>query len=101
MQSMSRLSMSWLSMPLPRVIRRVLILWLSPERIAQDPDDPSTYYLATANDGVYRITDRRLTGRYDGSNAPLEDHYGWRVYDLSFDRSGNLWMGSTSEGGDA
>lgn len=74
---------------------------LSPERIAQDPDDPSTYYLATANDGVYRITDRRLTGRYDGSNAPLEDHYGWRVYDLSFDRNGNLWMGSTSEGGDA
>lgn len=74
---------------------------LSPERIAQDPDDASTYYLATANDGVYRVTDRRLTGRYDGSNAPLEDLYGWRVYDLSIDGGGNLWMGSTSEGGSA
>lgn len=74
---------------------------LSPERIVQDPDDPLTYYLATANDGVYRVTDRRLTGRYDGSNAPLEDLYGWRVYDLSIDGGGNLWMGSTSEGGSA
>lgn len=74
---------------------------LSPERIAQDPDDPETYYLATANDGVYRITGRHLTGRYNGANAPLTDLYGWRVYDLAIDRGGNLWMGSASESGDA
>ncbi len=74
---------------------------LSPERIAQDPDDPETYYLATANDGVYRITGRQLTGRYNGANAPLTDLYGWRVYDLAIDRGGNLWMGSSSENGDA
>lgn len=74
---------------------------LSPERIAQDPDDPDTYFLATANDGVYRITGRQLTGRFNDSNSPLADLYGWRVYDLVFDRGGNLWMGSTSEGGSA
>ncbi len=67
---------------------------VSPEKLAEDPDDPSVYWLCTANDGLLRITDGQLSGRYDESNAPFVPEWGCRVYDVSFDRGGNMWVAS-------
>lgn len=66
---------------------------LAPTRLAEDPDDESTYYLATANDGVLKISDGKLVGRYDCSNSPMvEKSVGTRVFDVAFDKDGNLWV---------
>lgn len=76
---------------------------VSPTRLAEDPDDPSVYYLATASEGVFKIKDGKLMGRYDETNAPVGYTYGWRVFDVAFDRKGNLWMVTaipSSAGGD-
>lgn len=67
---------------------------VSPAKLAEDPDDPSTYWLCTSNDGLLRITDGALSGRYDPSNAPFVAQWGCRVYDVSFDRGGNMWVAS-------
>lgn len=67
---------------------------VSPEKLAEDPDDPSTYWLCTSNDGLLRITDGELTGRYDEHNAPFVPQWGCRVYDVSFDKGGNMWVAS-------
>lgn len=67
---------------------------ISPERLAEDPDDPSVYWLCTAGDGLLRITDGQLSGRYDESNAPFVPEWGCRVYDVSFDKGGNMWVAS-------
>lgn len=67
---------------------------LAPTQMAEDPDDPSTYWLGTGNDGLYRITNGELTGRYDEDNSPFIPQYGCRVYHVSFDRGGNMWVAS-------
>lgn len=64
---------------------------LSTTRLAEDPDDPRTYWLGTGNDGLCRITDGTLSGRYDTSNSPLPAAWGVRVFDVAFDPEGNLW----------
>lgn len=64
---------------------------LAPTMMVEDPDDPSTYWLGTGNDGLYRITSGALTGRYDQDNAPFANPWGCRVYSVSIDRGGNLW----------
>lgn len=66
---------------------------LAPVRLAEDPDDPETYYLATANDGILKIKNQKLVGRYDCDNSPmLAKSVGTRVFDLAFDKEGNLWV---------
>ncbi|MBD5346403.1 MAG: hypothetical protein HDR92_04645 [Bacteroides sp.] len=67
---------------------------ISPEKLAEDPDDPSVYWLGTANDGLLRITDGELTGRYDETNSPFVPQWGCRVFDVTFDRGGNMWVAS-------
>lgn len=72
---------------------------VAPVRLAEDPDDPDTYWLCTGNDGLYRITSGVFAGRYDQDNAPFVPQWGCRVYDVSFDRGGNMWVAShTGEG---
>ncbi|MCM1029145.1 MAG: hypothetical protein NC342_05365 [Pseudoflavonifractor sp.] len=65
---------------------------LAPTQMVEDPDDPSTYWLGTGNDGLYRITSGALTGRFDQDNAPFAAPWGCRVYSVSIDRGGNLWV---------
>ncbi len=67
---------------------------VAPVRLAEDPDDPDTYWLCTGNDGLYRITSGKFAGRYDQDNAPFVPQWGCRVYDVSFDRGGNMWVAS-------
>lgn len=63
-------------------------------RLAESPVDMNTYYLGTGNDGLYRVTDGIYSGRYDASNSPMGTPWGSRVYEVSFDRSGNMWVGA-------
>ncbi len=65
---------------------------LSTTRLVEDPDDPSTYYLATASEGVFKIKNGKLEGRYDQHNSPVDYTYGYRVFDVAIDKEGNLWM---------
>lgn len=65
---------------------------LSPTRLAEDPDDPSTYYIGTGRNGLYIIRDGEIVGRYNASNAPMDNSWGARVYEASFDYAGNLWV---------
>lgn len=62
--------------------------------LAPDPDDPDTYYLSTATDGVFKVSGGKLVGRYDETNTPLVV-FDNRVitYGASIDRAGNLWIG--------
>lgn len=69
--------------------------WItSPSRLVEDPDDPSTYYVATNVDGVYRVTDGKVTGHYDKDNSPLVGVWenSSRVFEVGIDPAGNLWL---------
>lgn len=72
---------------------------IAPTHLCEDPDNSSVYWLGTGNDGLYRIADGQLDGRYDQSNAPFAPEWGCRVYDVSVDRGGNLWVMSNTVGG--
>ncbi len=63
-------------------------------RLAENPDDKDTYFIGTGNDGLYKITSGQFVGKYDSSNAPMSAPWGSRVYEVSFDRGGNLWVGA-------
>lgn len=65
----------------------------APTRLAENPADPSTVFMATGNSGIHKVTAGKDMGTYNGSNAPLSDTWGAAVYDVAFDRDGNLWAG--------
>lgn len=71
---------------------------LAPTVMAEDPDDPGVYWLGTGNDGLYRIASGELDGRYDQDNAPFVPEWGCRVYSVTFDRGGNMWVASHTGG---
>lgn len=79
---------------------------ISPTGLAENPKDPSEYFLATATDGVYKVKDGKLVGRYgietrindageeeEFENSPmiLRDKR-YIAFGISMDRSGNLWV---------
>lgn len=65
---------------------------LNPTMIAVDPDDPDTYYLATGNDGVYKIRGGECIGVFGYDNSPVNEGWGPSVFGVHIDRGGNLWM---------
>lgn len=65
---------------------------LAPTHMCEDPDDPDIYWIGTGHDGLLRIVNGQLDGRYDPDNAPFVAEWGCRVYDVSTDRGGNLWV---------
>lgn len=66
---------------------------ISPNGLAEYPADPSVYFLSTADDGIYKIKNGEVIGRYDADNSPLilndNRHI---IYGISIDRGGNLWV---------
>lgn len=66
---------------------------LAPTSIAEYPSDQDVYFLSTSNDGVYKVKDGEVEGRYDSSNSPMWNLSGNRnvINYNSFDRAGNLW----------
>lgn len=65
---------------------------IAPTCVAPHPTDPDTYFLGTGNDGLLRITDGEVTGRYDDTNSPIVDSWTVRVFGAAFDPAGNLWV---------
>lgn len=63
-------------------------------RLSEDPDDENTYYIGTGNDGLYKVTDSKYVGKYDHTDAPMSAPWGSRVYEVSFDNGGNMWVGA-------
>lgn len=57
-----------------------------------DPDDKGVYYLPTAHDGLYKVRNRTVEGRFDKSNSTIPEPWGCRVYGAGIDRGGNLWV---------
>ncbi|MCM1109866.1 MAG: RdgB/HAM1 family non-canonical purine NTP pyrophosphatase [Clostridium sp.] len=67
---------------------------ISTTRLIEDPDDPSTYYLASSLEGLFKITGGKLAGVYNSDNSPIEYTFGHRVFDVNIDPKGNLWTAS-------
>ena len=64
---------------------------VAPSSLVLDPADPSTYYLATGNDGVLKVTDGQVVAHYTSDNAPMELTWGTRAFGVALDPKGNLW----------
>ncbi|MCM1484352.1 MAG: hypothetical protein NC043_08435 [Muribaculaceae bacterium] len=60
--------------------------------LAEDPDEPDTYYLSTPRDGVLKVRGREFIGRYNYDNSPLPALWGCISYNVSIDPGGNLWV---------
>ncbi len=68
--------------------------------IAQDPEDPSHHYAASAGHGLYEFKDLEFVKRYDYTNSPLKSILPDDVHTqeyvrcdaLQYDSKGNLWM---------
>lgn len=68
--------------------------------VADDPDNENSFYVATNGDGLYKITDGKVSGYYSPDNSPLQTiDSRWIVYGVSVDRGGNLWIVTNSNGG--
>lgn len=65
----------------------------APTRLAEDPADAETVYMASGNEGIHRVVSGKDTGRYTAANAPLSGEWGSTVYEVAFDGGGNMWVG--------
>lgn len=61
--------------------------------IAEAPTDGSEYYIVNYQKGIYRIKDGIQTGKLGKGQLPYTESWAQWVYDISFDRDGNLWIG--------
>lgn len=65
---------------------------LSTIGLSENPKDKSVYFLGTADDGILRVRDGKVEGRYNHLNSPIEYHDERDIfYGISTDRVGNLW----------
>lgn len=64
---------------------------LAASMFAVDPDEKDTYYLASANDGLYKITNGEVVGVFDSNNSPFASFWGCNVFGVKIDAAGNLW----------
>jgi hypothetical protein len=64
-----------------------------PGSMAEDPNDPSSYYISTNVDGIIKITDGEYAGTYGGGVNDVVGSFDNRYiyYYVSFDRGGNMW----------
>lgn len=65
---------------------------------APDPDDPDTYYLSSVEDGVLKVKNGKLAGRFDDTNSLLRKFDNrFIAYGVNIDRAGNLWIATFHE----
>lgn len=69
------------------------LLYGGPGKTVMDQTDPSYIYHANNFDGLFIIKDRKVFYRYDKTNSPLHTGYGTRIFDVTYDNLGNLWVG--------
>ena len=60
---------------------------------AIDPVDPSIIYHTNNFYGLLIIKNEEVIYTYDKTNSPLYFIWGTRVFDVTFDNKGNLWVG--------
>lgn len=70
------------------------LLYGGPGPLVVDPEDPSFVYTANNFDGLIVLKDGEVYYRYSKENSPIYAHWGTRVFDVTFDNLGNLWIGS-------
>ena len=66
-----------------------------PARLLFPSSSSHTYYVGTWYEGVYKVTDGNIVGKYDWTNSPLIHALNnWYCYVpcLQFDSHGNLWL---------
>lgn len=61
-------------------------------RILYDPVDPSIVYVGTLFDGVLIYKNEVMIDQYTLNKSPLNSGWGSQVFDMAFDRHGNLWF---------
>lgn len=66
---------------------------IAPTSLQEMVGDPTTHFIATADDGVYKVVNGKYVGRYDEENSPIKRFDNRSiVYGMSVDPSGNLWV---------
>lgn len=70
------------------------LLYGGPGPLVVDPIDPSFVYTANNFDGLIVLKDGEVYYRYYKDNSPIYSHWGTRVFDVTLDNNGNLWVGS-------
>lgn len=72
---------------------------ISPTSLAPDPDDEDIVFLATADDGVYKVRGTEFIGRFDETNSLIGKFDNRNIiYGISIDPYGNLWVATYNEG---
>lgn len=64
----------------------------APHHVVVDPTDPSTLYLPTWFEGIWKVKDGKVVAKYDHTNSPIDKSWPCSVEDVSFDANGNLWI---------
>ena len=60
-------------------------------KIEEDPSDPSTYYLGSWYEGMYKIKDGKMEQKLDWRNMPVDSSYAYAALNIAFDQQKNLW----------
>ncbi|WP_455497522.1 type IX secretion system anionic LPS delivery protein PorZ [Coprobacter sp.] len=62
--------------------------------IAEDPEDPETFYIGTWFEGLYRFKNNKYDTHWNGAedNSPIFGGWSHKVNCLNFDSDKNLWM---------
>lgn len=70
---------------------------LGTRRLAEDPDEPGTYFISTGRDGIYKARGREFAGRFTHENSPILNAWGPVTYATFIDCGGNLWVFGESD----
>lgn len=67
--------------------------------MAPDSDHPEVYYVSSAEQGLMKVRNGELEGRFDDTNSPLIRYDNRYIcYGCNVDRGGNVWMAMVSPG---
>lgn len=78
--------------PTDLVFRKPTVKYLNANfRIAEDPADPSSYYLGTWYEGIYKIKDGKMDRKFDWRNMPVDSSYAFAAFNIAFDLQRNMW----------
>ncbi|MDE6333601.1 MAG: hypothetical protein K2L77_03030, partial [Muribaculaceae bacterium] len=69
------------------------LLYGGPGPMVVDREDPSFVYTANNFDGLIVLKDGEVYYRYYSGNSPIHSGWGDRLFDVTLDRMGNLWVG--------
>lgn len=78
--------------PTDLLFRKPTVQYLNANfKIAEDPSDPSSYFLGTWYEGIYKIKDGKMDRKYDWRNMPVDSSYAFAAFNIAFDQQRNMW----------